>query len=89
MSSINRDKINNIDPKVAARGAFTLLDRAQDLQPASQLVGTAALFLMLCKHHRIEAQDVMAVTKNLMASEGERHSEFRAIQDYMIHEVAR
>lgn len=85
--TIDRDQLNSIPATVAARGTFTMLDRAQDLKPVSQLVATAALFLMLCEHHGIEAQDVMTVTKNLMVSEGERHEDFKAIEDYMRYEL--
>lgn len=85
---MNRDKLNSLPAAVAARSTFTMLDRAQDLQPEYGLVGTAALFLLLCEAHGIEAQDVMTVTKNLMVSEGERHPEFRALADYMKYEIA-
>jgi len=87
MSKINRDELNSYPATVAARATFTMLDAAQDLQPIPQLVGTAALFLLLCETHGIEAQDVMTVTKNLMVSEGERHPEFRAMADYMNYEL--
>lgn len=84
---IDRDQLNSIPSAVAARNSFALLDRAQDLKPVNQLVGTAALFLLLCEHHGIDAQDVMTVTKNLMVSEGDRHKDFRAIADYMRYEL--
>ena len=84
---IDRDKLNSLSPTVAARSTFTMLDRAQDLNPENQLIATGALLLMLCEHHGIETQDVMTVVKNLMAAEKDRHDDFTALQNYMRYEL--
>jgi hypothetical protein len=84
---IDRDQLNSIPAAVAARGTFTMLDRAQDLRPENQLVATAALLLLLCEKQGISTQDVMTVTKNIMNSERDRHDDFRAIADYMRYEL--
>lgn len=80
----NRDLMNNARPANVAGGTITILDRLQHQQPHVQVMAAAALFVLVCEHWNVRAQDVMTATKNLMVSDqGEREPAFEAVRMYL------
>jgi hypothetical protein len=85
---VNRDLINSASPRRVAQAGMTVVDQLQVFQPHEQLMGAAALFLVLAEHWRIPAHDVFTATKNLMNSEDGKHPAFAAMQEYVSKELA-
>jgi hypothetical protein len=86
---IDRDKLNNADAEKVAKATMTILSRLQDFPTHEQVLASAALFLTMAEHHRVKAQDVFTVTKNLMFGKDRMKPEFAALLDYVKYEVKR
>jgi hypothetical protein len=84
---VNRDKINNADPKAVSKATFALLDRLQNFPVWMQPVAAAAAMLLLSEGLKLSAQDLFTVTKNLMNSKEGLRPEFEAVRDYVKHEL--
>lgn len=84
----NRDLMVNAPSKDVAHVAYSLVDRLQSHPAAIQSSAVAALFLTVCKVHRVNPQDVFSAVSNMMADtiHGE-HPEFRALRLYAQHEL--
>jgi hypothetical protein len=85
---MNYDTMTNAPPKDVAQATMRLVDKLQHSPAAIQSVAAAALFLTVCKVHRLAPQDVFTVTGNMMADtiHGER-TEFKALRLYAEHEL--
>lgn len=85
---MNHDKLVNAPSKVVSSAAFQLIDRLQHHPKEIQSAAVAALFLTVCRVHRLQPQDVFTVANNMMADtiHGER-PEFRALRLYAQHEL--
>jgi hypothetical protein len=85
---MNHDKMINAPAKDVAQATMRLIDKLQHYPAAHQSVAAAALFLTVCKVHRLTPQDVFTVANNMMADtiHGER-PEFRALRLYAQHEL--
>lgn len=79
--------MNNADPHRVASAAMTVVDRLQSYHPAEQIMGVAALFLILAEHRGVPAQDIFTATKNLINGVDGKRPEFRALQEYVKHEL--
>jgi hypothetical protein len=79
--------MNNADPYSVSQAAMTVLDRLQNFPPAEQIMGAAAMFLILAEHRGIPAQDVFTATKNLINGVDGIRPEFRAVAEYCKHEL--
>ena len=84
---LNHDKMNNVDPKIAANAAFFVIDKLQDLPQHLQLLGLAAALLTASDVFKVPAQDIFTVTKNLMNSKEGLRPEFAAVRDYIKYEL--
>lgn len=84
---MNLDRMNNADPYRVSQAAMAVLDRLQNFQPAEQIMGAAALFLILAEHRGIPAQDIFVATKNLINGVDGKRPEFRAVTEYCKHEL--
>lgn len=90
MKHVDLDKMHNVDPDAVATTAFDVLQRLETQPSHVQVTAVAALFLGLCEHYRVDAQDVMGTTKNLLASpRAEQSHELRAWKMYLKHEMKR
>lgn len=79
----------NAPVEEVTQAGFELINALQAHEPHIQAHAAAAVFLLLCKQHRIEPQDVFTIVKNLMASEVAGHShQYRAMEAYVQHELA-
>ena len=85
---INRDKLNNASADAVARAGIDILDRMQNHPQHIQPLALAAAFIVLSNHLRVPAQDLFAVTTNMMAEE-ENIAEFKAVKDYIKYEIKR
>lgn len=79
--------MNNADPQLVARAGMTVADRLQDFPADAQVMGVAALFLILAEASGVPAQDVFTATKNLMSNQEGRRPEFAALSDYVRNEL--
>lgn len=79
--------MNNADPRTVAQAAMTAVDRLQSFPAAEQIMGAAALFLILAEHRGIPAQDIFTATKNLINGTDGKRPEFRALAQYVKHEL--
>jgi hypothetical protein len=86
---IDPDKINNADSEKVAKATFTILDRIQHFPAHEQVLASAALFLVMAEHHKVQPQDVFTVTKNLMFEKTRMKAEFAALLDYVRYEIKR
>jgi site-specific DNA-adenine methylase len=85
---LNRDRLNNADQQQSAIAAMTVVDRLQNFAPDEQLVGAAAVFLMLAEHYGVSAQDAFTVTKNVINDTDRKLiPEFRAVRQYIQEEL--
>lgn len=88
MARLNYDGLVNASPDRVGAACIHILTRLQDYPPHVQAAATAAVFLTLCEHYKVPAQDVMVATKNLMFGDQQgRRPEFGAVRDYLRHEV--
>jgi putative heme iron utilization protein len=85
---MNHDKMTNAPIKDVAQATMRMVDALQHHPAAIQSVAAAALFLTVCKVHRLVPQDVFTVANNMMADtiHGER-PEFRALRLYAKNEL--
>lgn len=84
---MNTDRMNNANPHTVASAAMAVVDRLQNFPPADQIMGAAALFLILAEHRGIPAQDIFTATKNLINGVDGKRPEFRALAEYVKHEL--
>lgn len=85
---LQRDKLNNCSLQDGAIAAMTVIDRLQNFRPEQQVVGAAAAFVAICEHLNVELQDVMTVTKNMIADARRRKlPEFDAVDLYVRNEL--
>ena len=88
MARIDYDGLTNADPKAVAKAAMQVIDRLQLHKSHIQAAAAAAVFLVLCDHYRVSAQDVMTATKNLLFDERQgKRPEFVALRDYVRYEI--
>lgn len=80
---INRDLMNNARPRDVATAAMTVIDKLQNFQPHTQLMGAATVFLALAEYWNVPAQDVFRATQNLINSEDGKLPEFKAVDHYI------
>lgn len=86
---IDPDKINNADAKRVASASISVIDRLQNFKSQEQVMSAAVVFLTLCDHFKVKAQDVFTTTKNLMNEKHELRHEFAAVRDYVKYEIKR
>ncbi len=84
---IDLDKINNAKPADVAKSNFVVIDRLQSFEPHVQVLGVAAVLLLLADRFGVDAQTIFTVTKNLMNSKEGLRPEFEAVRDYVKHEI--
>lgn len=85
------DRLANARPRAVAKATFRILDVLQYHQPHTQLSAAAIAFVLLCEHHKVPAQDVMTLAKNLLNAHigKENFEEFGALRDYLRYDVKR
>jgi hypothetical protein len=88
MPRLNKDRINMAQPREVAAAVMMTLNGLQDYTPEVQVMGAAALFLELATALNIPPQEVFVATKNLIAGQDGKRTEFTAIQDYIQGEMA-
>lgn len=90
MARISYDGLNNAPAQEVADASFMVLSTIQTLPQHIQCAATAAVFLMLCEHFRVPAQDVFVATKNILMDEREGQSlSFNTCRLYIQHEIAK
>lgn len=85
----NRDRMANAPRQRVAAMAMTVIDGAQRFEKAVQPLGMAAAFILLCEQLKVNPQDAFTMANNVMinAETGNRTPEFRAVREYIKHEV--
>lgn len=84
---LDRDRLNHAAPADVAEAAMAVIDALQTRRPEAQAAGAAVAFLAVCEHFRVEPQDVMVVTKNILAARKDSTAEFRAVVAYVTEEL--
>lgn len=87
---INLDGLNNAPPKEVALASFKLVDAIQFEQPHIQVAAAAAFLLAICERHMTEPSRVVGVVRNMFNDtryEAGRAEHFRALRDYVKHEI--
>lgn len=86
---MNRDMFMNAPVRRSANAAMAVVDALQrGFQPAEQLHGAAAAFLIIADHWGIPAQDLFSATKNLMNDgDAKLRPEFKAVAMYVKEEL--
>ena len=79
--------MNMADPSVVAKASFKVINQLQNFDPGIQATTAAAVFLVLCEHFKVPAQDIFTATKNLLNDQGEKQQELRALHDYVKSEI--
>lgn len=88
MRPLIRDRFNNTDQQAAASASMRVITALQDLPPEQQVVGICAAFRVLAEVSEVPAQDLFAVTGNVMTdAEGRYIPEFRAVKEYVENEL--
>lgn len=85
---MNRDLMNNADPKRVAQAMVDSLDRLQNYQPHEQMLGVCALFLFLSEFWKVPAQDVFNAAKNIINDSEGKRPEFAGVEMYIRKELA-
>ena len=85
----NRDRMANAPRQRVAAAAMGTIDGVQHIEKAVQPLGMAAAFIILCEQLGVNPQDAFTMARNVMifAETGNRTPEFRAVADYIKHEV--
>jgi len=79
----DRDRMNQAPARKVASAAMTVIDALQlRFTSEQQVLGTAAVFLILCERFGVEPQDAFTATKNLMNTVTGKRAEFEAVADY-------
>ncbi|TCV62333.1 hypothetical protein [Neorhizobium sp. S3-V5DH] len=80
---LNRDAMNNANPKIVAMASLKVLMGIEDERPHTQIMAAAAVFLALAEHLDIPPQEVFTAIKNLIVTTEGKRTEFAAIDAYM------
>ena len=84
---LNRDRMNNADPRTVANAPMAVVDRLQAFPAEAQAMGAAVAFLILAEQGGIPAQDLFTATKNLMNNQDGIRPEFAALSEYVRNEL--
>lgn len=84
---LNHDRLNSMPIDVAGQAAMQVIDTLQRYPREAQVLGSAAVFVLLCERFGINVQDVMTVTSNLMHHAEGRRPEFAAVTEYLAREL--
>lgn len=87
MYRLDRDAMNNANPKVVASASLKTLMGIENERPHVQIMAAAAVFLSLADHLDIPPQEVFTTIKNLINTNEGKRTEFAAIDAYMKGEV--
>jgi len=81
------DLVNNAAVLPVAGAAMRALNAIQDARPEHQILGAAALFVLLVERFNMSPQEIMTRVKNIMNYAEGKRPEFAAIADYMRYEL--
>jgi hypothetical protein len=85
---LNRDRLMNLPVKAGATAAMQVIDALQKgHSPEAQVLGAAAVFVLLSERFGVSMQDVMGAIKKLMNHAEGRRPEFAAVAEYLAKEV--
>jgi hypothetical protein len=85
---MNRDLMNNANPRRVANATMAVIDATQrGFQPHEQMLAMAAAFLMLAEHWGMPAQDAFRAVTNIMNDQDGKRPEFGAVARYMKEEL--
>lgn len=87
MLRLDRDALNNANPKIVAMASLKTLMGIEDERPHTQIMAAAAVFLALADHLDIPPQEVFTAIKNLINTTEGKRTEFAAIDAYMKGEI--
>lgn len=84
---INHDRLTMADEAVVANSAMKVVDTLQRYTPEVQLLGLAASFLLLAKHHKQNPNDLFLTINNIIHGVEGKRPEFAAVEMYMENEL--
>lgn len=87
MPRLDRDALNNANPKAVAMATLQTLMGLENHPPHIQVMAAAAVFLSLADHLGIPAQEAFTATTNLINDTEGKCTEFRALDAYMKGEI--
>lgn len=80
------DRINNATRQSVGGAALRALTGFQNDYRHTQVLGSAVLFLLVCRAYKVRASEMLAVADNILA-QMEREGELRAVQLYVENEL--
>lgn len=84
---LDRDNLNATNLRGACRASMAVIDVLQNHPPHEQVAGLGACFVLLAEHHAVPLQDAMVAIQNMMKDADGRRPEFKAVGDYLRHEL--
>ena len=83
----SRDRFSNTDVKTISRASFTVIDALQGFSPEAKVAALAVCFKLYSDTTDMTVSELMTVVNNVMHEGESKRSEFRAISDYLKHEM--
>jgi hypothetical protein len=75
------------DPSQVAQASMACLDRMQMFRPGVQILASGVTFLEVCMRFGVAPQEALVYVNNLIRSQDGNLPEFRALRDYIKHEL--
>ena len=83
----SRDRFSNLNLKEASRASFTIIDSLQTFSPEAKVAAIATVFKLYADSVSMSIPELMDVVNNIMHDGDTRRPEFKAISDYLSHEM--
>lgn len=78
------DRIYSLTPKKVAVASTCILDKIQHLTSAEQVIGSAAVFILICARFRINNfSEILGRAHNYVFCSGGLRPEFKGIERYL------
>jgi len=84
---INKDILNNLGSHDVIQASLQQLDRTSHYQPEIQAVAFGVTMLAYATRHGVDVGDVFTVANNILHSKHGQEAHYRALYDYMRHEL--
>jgi len=87
MSSIDTDILNNVSSYDVIQASLQQLDRTSDRGREVQAAAFGVTMLAYARRHGLDVGQAFTVANNILHSNEGREAHYRALHDYMRHEL--
>lgn len=87
MRSFNRDLFGCASPREVGKASMAVVDELQAFPPEVQMAGACATFILLAEAAGVPVADAFTTVKNIMNHADGKRPEFKAVADYIKHEL--